>query len=111
MVRAIRSPGSTLKPLIYGLAFEAGLAHPETLIDDRPANFGGYRPRNFDFGYQGTVSVREALQMSLNVPAVRLLDAVGPTRLVARLQRAGVDPGPARGDRPPACRSGSAASA
>ena len=92
MVRARRSPGSTLKPLIYGLAFEAGHAHPETLIDDRPANFGGYRPRNFDFGYQGTVSVREALQMSLNVPAVRLLEAVGPTRLIARLKRAGVDP-------------------
>ena len=47
---AARSPGSTLKPLIYGLGFEAGLAHPETLIDDRPVSFGGYRPRNFDFG-------------------------------------------------------------
>ncbi|MCT8972076.1 penicillin-binding protein 1C [Microbaculum marinisediminis] len=100
MVRAIRSPGSTLKPLIYGLAFEAGLAHPETLIDDRPTNFGGYRPRNFDFGYQGTVSVREALEMSLNVPAVRLLEAVGPTRLVARLKRAGADPVLPRGDKP-----------
>jgi len=100
MVRAIRSPGSTLKPLIYGLAFEAGLAHPETLIDDRPANFGGYRPRNFDFGYQGTVSVREALQMSLNVPAIRLLESVGPTRLVARLRRAGVSPVLPRDDRP-----------
>jgi len=92
MVAAIRSPGSTLKPLIYGLAFEAGLAHPETLIEDRPASFAGYRPRNFDFGYQGTVSVREALQLSLNIPAVRLLDAVGPTRLVARLKRAGAAP-------------------
>lgn len=100
MTRAVRSPGSTLKPLIYGLAFEGGLAHPETLIDDRPASFGGYRPRNFDFGYQGTVSVREALQMSLNVPAVRLLDAVGPARLVARLRRAGVAPVLPRSDRP-----------
>jgi penicillin-binding protein 1C len=100
MVRAIRSPGSTLKPLIYGLAFEAGLAHPETLIDDRPTSFGGYRPRNFDFGYQGTVSVREALEMSLNVPAIRLLEAVGPTRLVARLKRAGAEPVLPRGDRP-----------
>jgi penicillin-binding protein 1C len=100
MVRAVRSPGSTLKPLIYGLAFEAGLAHPETLIEDRPASFGSYRPRNFDFGYQGTVSVREALQMSLNVPAIRLLEAVGPTRLTARLRRAGVEPVLPRGDRP-----------
>ncbi len=100
MVRAVRSPGSTLKPLIYGLAFEAGLAHPETLIDDRPTSFGGYRPRNFDFGYQGTVSVREALEMSLNVPAIRLLEAVGPTRLVARLKRAGADPVLPRDDRP-----------
>jgi penicillin-binding protein 1C len=100
MVRAVRSPGSTLKPLIYGLAFEAGLAHPETLIDDRPTSFRGYRPRNFDFGYQGTVSVREALEMSLNVPAIQLLDAVGPTRLVARLKRAGVDPKLPRDDKP-----------
>lgn len=90
MTLAPRSPGSTLKPFIYGLAFEEGLAHPETLIDDRPADFAGYRPRNFDLTYQGTVSVRQALQLSLNVPAVKLLDAVGPERLVARLEAAGV---------------------
>ena len=89
MTVAPRSPGSTLKPFIYGLAFEQGLAHPETLIDDRPEDFAGYRPRNFDLAYQGTVSVRQALQLSLNVPAVKLLDAVGPERLVARLDAAG----------------------
>ncbi len=89
MTVAARSPGSTLKPFIYGLAFEQGLAHPETLIDDRPEDFGGYRPRNFDLSYQGTVSVRQALQLSLNVPAVKLLDGVGPQRLVARLDTAG----------------------
>jgi len=89
MTVAPRSPGSTLKPFIYGLAFEEGLAHPETLIDDRPEDFAGYRPRNFDLTYQGTVSVRQALQLSLNVPAVKLLDAVGPERLVARLDAAG----------------------
>jgi penicillin-binding protein 1C len=100
MIRAVRSPGSTLKPLIYGLAFEAGLALPETLIDDRPTSFGTYRPRNFDFAYQGTVSVREALQQSLNIPAIRLLEAVGPTRLVARLRRAGATPVLPRGDAP-----------
>ncbi|MTW19930.1 penicillin-binding protein 1C [Allochromatium palmeri] len=92
MTRAIRSPGSTLKPLIYGLAFEDGIAHPESLIEDRPTGFAGYAPTNFDREFQGTVSVRRALQASLNIPAVKLLDAVGPARLVARLRRAGVEP-------------------
>ncbi|TCK31529.1 penicillin-binding protein 1C [Ancylobacter aquaticus] len=89
LTRAIRSPGSTLKPFIYGLAFEDGVAHPETLIEDRPARFGAYRPRNFDRDYQGTVSVRQALQLSLNVPAVVLLQAVGPQRLASRLGQSG----------------------
>ena len=84
-----RSPGSALKPFIYGLAFEQGIAAPETIISDRPADFGGYRPANFDMDYKGDVTVREALQWSLNVPAVRLLDAVGPMRLSSRLRRAG----------------------
>jgi penicillin-binding protein 1C len=92
MTRAVRSPGSTLKPLIYGLAFEAGLAHPETLVEDVPTAFGGYVPENFDHGYRGTVSVRQALHLSLNVPAVAALDAVGPARLLARLRRAGAAP-------------------
>jgi len=90
MVRAIRSPGSTLKPLIYGLAFEGGFAHPETLIDDRPMAFGAYAPQNFDGGFRGEISVRAALQQSLNIPAVALLDAIGPAHLVARMRRAGV---------------------
>ncbi len=89
MTRAVRSPGSALKPFIYGLAFEDALIAPETLIDDTPADFSGYRPRNFDRGYMGEVSIREALQFSLNVPAVRLLEAVGPQRLLARLRRGG----------------------
>nr|WP_255606950.1 penicillin-binding protein 1C [Phyllobacterium sp. 2063] len=87
-----RSPGSTLKPFIYGLAFEDGLVSQETIIEDRPADFFGYRPRNFDMSYQGDVSIRQALQLSLNVPAVRLLDAVGPTRLMVRFRRAQVRP-------------------
>jgi len=89
MTRAVRSPGSALKPLIYGLAFEAGLAHPQTLIEDRPVRFARYAPRNFDSDYKGTVTVAEALQLSLNVPAVKLLAAVGPARLAARLRHAG----------------------
>ena len=92
MTRAIRSPGSTLKPLIYGLAFEQGLAHPETLIEDRATDFAGYTPENFDREFQGTITARRALQLSLNVPAIQLLEAVGPARLVARMRRAGAAP-------------------
>ncbi|MEO8667991.1 MAG: penicillin-binding protein 1C [Bauldia sp.] len=92
MTTAVRSPGSTLKPFIYGLAFEAGLAHPESLIEDRPTAFHGYAPVNFDGFHRGTVTIREALEQSLNVPAVIVLDAVGPARLVARLKRAGANP-------------------
>ncbi|QWW70886.1 penicillin-binding protein 1C [Rhizobium sp. WYJ-E13] len=92
MTRINRSPGSTLKPFIYGLAFEQGLVSQETIIEDRPADFFGYRPRNFDMSYQGDVTVREALQLSLNVPAVKLLDAVGPSRLMVRFRRADVRP-------------------
>src|SRR6185312_13774501 len=89
MTRAVRSPGSTLKPFIYGLAFEDGLVHPESLIDDRPIRFGDYAPRDFDMTFQGTVPVRKALQLSLNVPAIALLDRVGASRLSARLKQAG----------------------
>ena len=89
MTRALRSPGSTLKPFIYGLGFEDGFVHPETLIDDRPMRFGNYAPENFDLTFQGTVPVRKALQLSLNVPAVALLDRVGASRLTARLTQAG----------------------
>ncbi|MEM9470539.1 MAG: penicillin-binding protein 1C [Pseudomonadota bacterium] len=92
MTRVARSPGSALKPFIYALALEDGLVLPETLIEDRPASFDGYRPRNFDLTYQGDVSVRQALQLSLNVPAVRLLQATLPSRLLGRLHRAGVVP-------------------
>ena len=90
MTAAIRSPGSALKPFIYALAFEGGIAHPETLLDDRPARFSAtYAPENFDLTYQGTVTARRALQLSLNVPAVDLMEAVGPARFVARLRGAG----------------------
>ncbi len=90
MTQAPRSPGSTLKPFVYGLAIEDGLVRPASMIADRPTDFGGYRPTNFDLTYQGDISVRRALQRSLNVPAVKLMDAVGPSRLVARMKRAGV---------------------
>src|SRR5438105_1823334 len=91
MTRAVRSPGSTLKPFIYGLAFEDGFVHPESLIDDRPIRFGSYAPENFDMTFQGTVPVRKALQLSLNVPAIALLDRVGANRLSSRLKQAGAN--------------------
>jgi penicillin-binding protein 1C len=91
MTRALRSPGSTLKPFIYGLAFEDGFVHPESMIDDRPIRFGSYAPENFDMTFQGTVPVKKALQLSLNVPAIALLDRVGSSRLAARLRQAGAN--------------------
>lgn len=92
MTRAVRSPGSTLKPLIYGLAFDAGIAHPETVVADAPVRFGPYAPQNFDNAFRGQVRVREALQLSLNIPAVTMLDAIGPSVLMARMKRAGARP-------------------
>jgi penicillin-binding protein 1C len=89
MTQAVRSPGSTLKPFIYGLGFEDGLIHPDTLIEDRPIRYGSYAPENFDLTFQGTVTVRRALQLSLNVPAVAVLDKVGASRFAARLEQAG----------------------
>ncbi len=100
MTRAVRSPGSSLKPFVYGLAFEEGLANPETLIDDVPTRFGHYSPKNFDHQWRGTLSVRKALQMSLNVPAVKVLDKVGPARLFARFRQIGVDLQTPPGTRP-----------
>jgi penicillin-binding protein 1C len=91
MTNAVRSPGSTLKPFIYGLGFEDGIVHPETLIEDRPVRYGTYAPENFDLSFQGTVAVRKALQMSLNVPAVAVLDKIGAGRFTARLRQAGGD--------------------
>jgi penicillin-binding protein 1C len=92
MTTAIRSPGSTLKPVIYGLGFEAGRAHPEMLIEDRAVRFGNYTPKNFDEDFHGTVTIRQALAASLNIPAVKVLDAVGPQRLLSRMKRVGLDP-------------------
>ncbi|MCF3932771.1 penicillin-binding protein 1C [Acuticoccus sp. M5D2P5] len=89
MVRAVRSPGSTLKPFIYGLAMEAGLIAPMTLLEDTPRTFAGYEPNNFDDTFHGLVTATEALRQSLNVPAIALLDALGATRLAVRLQEAG----------------------
>jgi penicillin-binding protein 1C len=100
LTQALRSPGSTLKPLIYGLAFSDALAHPETLLNDRPASYAGYAPQNFDGAFRGPVSARQALQASLNLPVVELTQALGPARVMAALKGAGVEaavPGDAPG--------------
>jgi penicillin-binding protein 1C len=91
MVRAPRSPGSTLKPFLYGLAMDDGLINSQSLLVDAPQDFGGYRPGNFDETFNGPVSAAEALQRSLNVPAVDVLDRVGANRFVARLANGGID--------------------
>ena len=84
-----RSPGSALKPFVYGLAFDGLMLHPQTLIDDAPLSVSGYEPQNFDREWHGPVSAREALQQSLNVPAIRVLEKVGPERFIARLRQSG----------------------
>jgi len=90
MVPVIRSPGSTLKPFLYGFALDDGLIHSESLLVDAPTSFGGYRPTNFSGGYSGPVSVAGALQRSLNVPAVDMLDRLGPNNFEARLSNGGL---------------------
>lgn len=100
MTQALRSPGSTLKPLVYGLAFSAGMAHPETFLNDRPEDYSGYAPQNFDGVFRGPVTAREALQASLNLPVIALTEALGPATVLAAIRQAGVSavvPGDAPG--------------
>ena len=87
-----RSPGSTLKPFIYAMAFDDGQAAPHTRISDLPKRFASYQPENFDRMFRGDVRVSDALQHSLNVPAVLMLDRVGPERFAAQLSLAGARP-------------------
>ena len=90
MVAARRSPGSTLKPFLYALALDEGLIHSESLLIDAPQDFAGYRPANFGDAFNGPVSVAEALRLSLNVPAVDVLERVTPNAFAARLRHAGM---------------------
>lgn len=87
-----RSPGSTLKPFIYATAFDDGIAAPDTRISDLPKRFASYQPENFDRSFRGDVRVSEALQHSLNVPAVLMLDKLGPQRFADNLAMAGARP-------------------
>lgn len=90
MISALRSPGSTLKPFLYGMAMDAGLIHSESLLQDVPRRYGDYRPGNFSMGFSGPVSASSALALSLNLPAVQLLEAYGPKRFAADLRNGGV---------------------
>jgi penicillin-binding protein 1C len=89
LTAARRSPGSALKPFIYGMAFDSGLLHPLTLIGDAPGLIPGYAPHNFDDLYHGAITAQTALRQSYNVPAVQVLQKVGPERFVAGLRQAG----------------------
>jgi penicillin-binding protein 1C len=94
---AVRSPGSTLKPFIYGLGFEQRLIHPATVITDAPLGIGSYEPRNFSGDYVGDVTIRDALVKSINTAAVAVLARTGPKQLASRFASVGV---PLRLDQP-----------
>lgn len=89
LTRAIRSPGSALKPFIYGMAFADGIAAPGVVMADLPHRFGNYAPENFDRDFNGTVTAAEALRRSLNLPAVALLERIGPLRFATEMRLAG----------------------
>jgi len=84
-----RSPGSALKPFIYGMAFDQLILHPASLMSDAPTMFGDYAPKDFEGTFQGSITARDALRMSLNIPAVMVLDRVGPLSFTTNLQNAG----------------------
>ena len=90
MISAIRSPGSVLKPFVYGLAMDDGLIHPASLLQDVPRRTGDYRPGNFDSGFHGPISMSEALVRSLNLPAVQVLEVYGPKKFAGMLRNAGL---------------------
>ncbi len=90
MNRAIRSPGSTLKPFIYAMAMDKQLIHSQSLLQDVPLNFGRYSPKNFTRQFAGPVSTSKALQQSLNIPAVQVLSHLGAENFAGQLENAGL---------------------
>ena len=89
MIQAIRSPGSTLKPFIYAMALDKQLIHSESLLQDVPLHFGQYSPQNFTRNFSGPVSVSQALQQSLNIPAVQLLSHLGAADFSGQIENSG----------------------
>jgi penicillin-binding protein 1C len=90
-VRAVRSPGSTLKPFLYALAMDEGLATPRLVVNDVPYDFNGYSPENYDQDYRGYVTVEDALALSLNVPAVKMLSRLPLNRFLDKMSEAGFE--------------------
>lgn len=90
-IQAVRSPGSTLKPLLYGMAIDKGLLTPKTIISDVPVNFSGYQPQNYQESFNGNVSMEYALSNSLNIPAVKVLDKMQPFSFIETLSNAGFE--------------------
>ncbi len=92
MVQAIRSPGSTLKPFIYAEAMDNGLIHSKSLLVDVPRWQSEYQPGNFSGKFHGAVSATKALQQSLNVPAVQVLEKLSPALFIASIRNVGIQP-------------------
>ncbi|WP_338662001.1 penicillin-binding protein 1C [Pararoseomonas sp. SCSIO 73927] len=92
LTRAVRSPGSALKPLLYAMAFDRGLARPGSVMEDLPRLFGDWAPENFARGFSGRVTAASALRQSLNLPAVALMEALGPIRFASAMKRLGAPP-------------------
>ncbi len=88
-VRAVRSPGSTLKPLMYAMALDRGIITPKSVITDVPVNFDGFAPENFNRKYNGLITAEKSLAFSLNVPAVKLMNELRPEIVIAKLAQAG----------------------
>ncbi|MGZ3851785.1 MAG: penicillin-binding protein 1C [Flavisolibacter sp.] len=84
---AVRQPGSTLKPLLYGLCFDEGLLTPKTVVNDVAVNYNGYAPENYDRKFKGPVTVEYALDHSLNIPAVKTLELLGKDKLINKLSQ------------------------
>ncbi|MEO1653510.1 MAG: penicillin-binding protein 1C, partial [Bacteroidota bacterium] len=88
-IQGIRSPGSTLKPLVYALAMDQGMITPKTVVEDVPENFSGFEPENFYKNYQGKLTVEQALIQSLNIPQVRILEKIGLSNFIDEMTRTG----------------------
>jgi penicillin-binding protein 1C len=89
-VRAKRSPGSALKPFIYGLGIDQGIIHPLTMLKDAPLSFGSYNPENFDNEFTGPIKAKDALVKSRNIPAVEIASKLAVPGLHGFLLKAGI---------------------
>lgn len=90
MIKALRSPGSTLKPLLYASMMNDGFILPHTLIADIPTQIAGYSPQNYDLGYDGAIAADKALSRSLNIPAVKMLQQYKYERFYDKLKKIGI---------------------